>query len=280
MRALLLALLLSVPAFCEDRLVLVSMAPYVEMVEELTAKQVTVTLLVPPGFSAHTYEPTPKQILSSTKAKLWFTVGELFEPRVQKALLAENPTLSVVNLQQGLDLIDAHEHCCHHHHHASSADTHIWMSPKMMQQQVQLMAKSLQEVFPDLAPTIQQHEGPLLEKLKKLDSDIHSMLDSHKGKAIFVSHPSYGYFCQEYGLVQESIEFEGKDPTPKHLYKLIEEAKKDHITTIFIQKQYSTKAAELVAKEIGAKTVLLDPYSEHYFESMRQITKSFQEATE
>jgi zinc transport system substrate-binding protein len=260
-----------------ERVVLVSMAPYVELVGDLTSKQVQVELLVPAGFSAHTYEPTPKQIMNATKGTIWFTVGELFEARVQAALQSENPKLVVVDLRQGLSLMNGHEHEGHHHN-CCGADTHIWMSPKMMQPQIELMAKSLSSVFPELATTIEKNKGPLLEKLAALDKTIHNILDNHKGQIIFVGHPAYGYFCREYGLVEESIEFEGKDPTPKHLYTLIEEAKAKKVQTIFIQKQYGTKAAELVAHEIGAKLVWLDPYSEHYFESMLQIAKSFSEA--
>ena len=147
-----------------------------------------------------------------------------------------------------------------------------------MQVQVALMAKHLCTVFPKLAELIEKNKITLLEKLAALDTEIHTLLDSHKGQIIYVSHPAYGYFCREYGLNEKSIEFEGKDPTPKHLYNLIADAKTDGINTIFIQQQYSTKAAALVAQEIGAKTVMLDPYSENYFASMRQIAKSFAEA--
>lgn len=268
-------------AFAAERVALVSMAPYVGMVRELTGNEIKVELLVPAGFSAHTYEPTPKQILNAAKASIWFTVQEPFEVRALQALTAENPKLVLVDLRQGLQLIHGHEDHEHDGHICScshGADTHIWMSPKMMQVQVNHMAAMLKEVFPDLGSTIDKNRPLLIEKLKNLDSSIHSILDAHKGEVIFVAHPAYGYFCREYGLTQQSIEFEGKDPTPKHIYTLVKEAKEDKITTIFTQKQYSTKAAELVAKEVGAKLVMLDPYSENYFESMKDIAKNFAEA--
>lgn len=276
-RLLFLFCCVSALGFAAERVALVSMAPYVGMVQALSDNQVQVELLVPAGFSAHTYEPTPKQIMNATKGAIWFTVGELFETRVEAALKAENPALVVVDLRQGLSLMGGHDHEGHFHC-CGSADTHIWMSPKMMQTQVGLMAKSLIDVFPELAPTIEKNKAPLLERLSSLDKEIHTLLDAHKGQIIFVAHPAYGYFCREYGLIEQSIEFEGKDPTPKHLYKLIEKAKTDNVHTIFIQMQYGTKAAELVANEIGAKLVVLNPYSEHYFESMLQIAKSFSEA--
>ena len=278
----LLFLVCFMPVFanCTQSVALVSMAPYVNMVEELTGGKVKVELLVPVGYSAHTYEPTPKQILNAAKASIWFTVEESFEARAKAALQSENSKLRIVDLRQGLSLMDGHEHEHEGHHHCcgTGADTHIWMSPKMMLVQIDLMAKNLKEIFPELSSTVEQNLNSLKERLTALDRQIHGILDAHKGEIIFVSHPAYGYFCREYGLTQESIEFEGKDPTPKHLYKLIEKAKADKVHTIFIQKQYSTKAAELVAQEIGAKLVMLDPYSEQYFESMLKTAYAFAEA--
>ncbi len=277
MYILLIFLLLPLASFASERLALVSVAPYVELVDELTEKQVTVQLLVPPGFSSHTYEPTPKEIINATKASIWFTIGELFEERVERALKSENPKLVTVDLRQGLSLMGGHTH--EGSDHICSQDTHIWMSPKMMMQQVKHMAKSLGSVFPEIKDTVDKNEPLVLAKLEKLDTEIRHILAPYKGKTIFVSHPAYGYFCREYDLHEESIEFEGKDPTPKQLYNLINEAKEDKVETIFIQKQYSTKAADLIAKEIGAKLILLDPYSEHYFDSMLLIAKSIAEAS-
>ncbi len=278
MYILFIFLLLPLASFASDKLALVSVAPYVEMVDTLTDKQVKVQLLVPAGFSSHTYEPTPKEIINATKASIWFTIGELFEERVALALKSENPKLVIVDLREGLSLMGGHTH--EGSDHICSQDTHIWMSPKMMVHEVKAMAKGLKEVFSDLKETIDKNEPKLIAMLEALNSEITATLTPAKGKTIFVSHPAYGYFCREYGLHEESIEFEGKDPTPKQLYNLINEAKNDKVQTIFIQKQYSTKAADLIAKEIGAKLVLLDPYSEHYFESMRFIAKSIAEAAQ
>lgn len=261
-----------------NELVLVSVAPYETMCKELTANGVDIELLVPAGDSLHIYEPRPKQILRAAKAKLWFIIGEVFEKKVIRALHEQNPQLAIVDLRDGLELMVEEEHEHEHHHHEDETDPHIWMSPKMMLVQVSHMAESLKGTFPELKLTIEQNVKSLITRLEALDKEIREILKDSKGKTIFVSHPAYGYFCREYGLNQVSIEFEGKDPTPRQLNDLLEQARKDHVRTIFTQKQYSTKASNLIAEELQAKVVLLDPYSKNYFESMREIAKSIAEA--
>lgn len=261
------------PLQANDHLVLVSVAPYVTMIKELTNDQVEVQLLVPAGYSSHTFEPTPRQIIKASSARLWFTIGELFEIKAAKALQSENPKLQTIDLRQGLSLLD--DACHHHGKNHGSADPHIWMSPKMMQPQVRLMAKELQKTFPALSAEIETRLEQLIVKLQTLDKKIQEQLVTKRGDTIFVSHPAYGYFCREYDLKQISIEHEGKDHSPKQLTELIQLAKELEVKTVFVQKQYSTKAAELVAAEVGATTVVLDPYAENYFENMLYIASAF-----
>ncbi len=52
-------------------------------------------------------------------------------------------------------------------------------------------------------------------------------------------------------------------------------AKKNNIRVVFAQPQYSMKGASLIAHQVGAKVITLDPYSKDYFSSMREITKEF-----
>ncbi len=268
---LIITLLASVGSLLgETPLVLVSVAPYASIVRELAGTTVDVQLMVPAGFSSHTFEPTPKQILNSSRATLWFIIGEPFEAKALRALQSQNPSLQTIDLRQGLDLL--HATCDHHHDHG--ADPHIWMSPKMMQQQSRVIAEALAKTFPNHAMLFQERLIRVIQKLEQLDQALHEELKGQQGKTLFVSHPAYGYFCREFHLQQVSIEFEGRDPSPKQLTILCDKATQAKVSTIFIQKQYSTKAADLVAQQIGARTVILDPYAENYFENMSFIGSS------
>ena len=80
-----------------------------------------------------------------------------------------------------------------------------------------------------------------------------------EGKAILVSHPAFGYFCQDYHLVQLSIEMEGKEPLPQHVTEILSLAKHYAIQAVLVEPQYSNKGAELIAKRLGLPTHSVDP---------------------
>ena len=86
-----------------------------------------------------------------------------------------------------------------------------------------------------------------------------------------VFHPSWGYFARDYDLQQVAVEIEGKSPKPAHLKALIELARREKISVIFAQPQFSRKSAEVIAREIGAQVVLIDPLGEDWLDNMRMV---------
>lgn len=266
------------PAFCSAHTVLVSLAPYKFFVEKIVDKTVDVHLMVPAGASAHTYEPTPKEMLAAGNADVWFTIGEPFEARASMALQSHHPSMALVDLRNGVDPISSHDHPGHSCSNPSCRDSHVWMSPRQSKIQVSLIAETLAKLYPENKALYASNLQKFLDELDALDKEIAEMMKPLKQRVIMVSHPAYAYFCRDYNLKQLPIEFEGRDPTPQQLTKVIQEARKNKIRTIFIQPQYSNKGARLIADSIGAKVVTLDPYSEDYLHSMRQIARHFAES--
>jgi zinc transport system substrate-binding protein len=93
-----------------------------------------------------------------------------------------------------------------------------------------------------------------------------------------VFHPAWGYFAHTYGLKQVPVEIEGKDPKPAQLKALIGQAKKKNIKIIFVQPQFSSKSAKLVAKEIGGQVAFADPLAANWSDNLRQVAQKFKEA--
>ena len=263
--------------FSADKpLVLVSVAPYKYLVERIAGDTVSVGLLVPPAANVHTYEPSMKQVLASGKADMWFRIGESFEPRVIKAITAYNQTLALVDLRQGLNLIEGegcgcHEGCCH----PEGKDLHFWLSARLMKAQAKTVADALIKRYPANAAQYQKALNEHLAELSSLDQELEGILQPVHGKTVLVTHPAYAYLCRDYDLYQLSVETEGKDPSSKKLTAILNKAEALKVKTIFTQTQYSDKAAKIIAQRLGASLVLLDPYAEDYMTNLVMISKNF-----
>lgn len=256
--------------------VIVSVAPHRYLVERIAGDTVAVDLLVPTGASAHTYEPTPKQVLTTAKAVLWFRMGEGFEPYVLRAMQAHNPGLIVVDLRDGVDMISGgDEHCvtcqCHGKH---SQDLHFWLSARQAQIQARTITATLSRLFPDNRNMYEANLKTLIQDLVQTDQYLTQQLAPIQQRLMLVSHPAYAYFGRDYNFRQLSIEIEGKDPTPQAMNKLLQSVKPLHLRQIYVQPQYSPKGAQLFAKELNAKIVTLDPYAENIIEALHTIANA------
>ncbi|MCK4891224.1 MAG: zinc ABC transporter substrate-binding protein, partial [Candidatus Pacebacteria bacterium] len=94
-----------------------------------------------------------------------------------------------------------------------------------------------------------------------------------QNKKILVFHPAFGYLARDYGFEQIAIEIDGKEPSAENLANIIDTAKEENIKTIFVQKQFSQKSAEAIAKQIGGSVVPLDPLADDYVENLRRIVE-------
>jgi zinc transport system substrate-binding protein len=95
-----------------------------------------------------------------------------------------------------------------------------------------------------------------------------------KGKTFMVFHPSFGYFADAYGLRQEPIELEGKNPTGRQLAEIIRRAREERIRVIFVQPQFSRKSAEVVARSVGAVVMPIDPLARDYLANLERIAET------
>ena len=254
-------------------LVLVSVAPHKFFVEKIAKDSLEVYLMVPAGASSHTYEPTPKQMMTASRGKIWFCIGEPFETRAIRALKSHYADLEIVNLQQGLDLITDPQkkcRCC-----PGSVDLHFWLSARQAEIQAKTIAQTLIKAFPEKTDFFTANLEAFKKELQQLDREIQALLKPLVQRAVLVSHPAYAYFCRDYDLEQYAIEVEGKDPTPQQMTKLLNQVRRLNLHTIFIQMQYNNKAAKLVAETLDAKLVVLDPYAEQYIKTMLEIAHAF-----
>ncbi|MDJ0669192.1 MAG: zinc ABC transporter substrate-binding protein [Desulfobacterales bacterium] len=169
------------------------------------------------------------------------------------------------------------EHDKDHHEH-TGLDPHIWLSPPLVKIQAQTILAALQEADPAHRSVYEANFKAFTAQIDRLDADLKKTFAGKTGLQFMVFHPSWGYFAHAYGLKQVPIEIEGKDPKPAQLKELIQHAREKGIKVVFVQPQFSTKSAKLVAKEIGGQVVFVDPLAEDWMTNLREVANKFQSA--
>jgi zinc transport system substrate-binding protein len=260
----------------------VSILPQKYFVERIGGEYVDVHVMVGPGQSPATYEPTGRQLTRLSEAGLYFSIGVAFErslvPRIERSF--EN--VRVIDTSTGIErrkmvghahLFDEESPGKKDDDSHSLDDPHIWLAPRLAIRIAENIREALCEHDPVHTKVYTQNFDALKIDLLETDRQVAGILSAHAGKDIFVFHPAYGYFTDAYGLVQVPIEIEGGTPGPRHLASIIERAETESVTTIFVQPQFSLSPAQTIAKTIGASIVILDPLAEGYTKNSVEMAK-------
>ncbi len=290
---LLAASLIAVAAGCEREAsttgkigVAVTLLPQAGFVEAIGGDKVDVVVMVPPGASPHTYEVTPDQMTRLSKAKMYAKVGSPveFELAWMDKLIAANKDMLIVDCSQGIQLMEMaeeeheHESKGEQQHEHKGLDPHIWLSVKNAKVMVQNICDGLVKLDQANKSYYEKNCADYLENLTKLDSELDKDLSDVKNRSFIVFHPAFGYFARDYNLKQIAVEQGGKEPDAEYIVRLIEEAKEHGIRVVFVSPQYNTKSAEVIAKEIGGKVVIIDPLAKDFIGNMRAIESAMKQA--
>ena len=289
------------PAYADKLKAFVSIAPQQYFVQRIGGSLVDVSVLVPPGADAHTYEPKPRQMAELAKTAVYFAVGIDFEKAWMKRIAAASPGMRIISTDGGIEkmaLPAHHSHGkdqgrstsaekaqpaprpgeAHSDHRAGTPDPHVWLSPPLVKIQAKHIADALAAVDSANRARYEENLVGFLRELDALDAELKSMFAGRPAARVMVFHPSWGYFAQAYGLEQVPIEVEGKDPKPAQLKELIHRAREHGVKVVFVQPQLSVKSAEMVAREIGGQVVVADPMAANWAENLREVARKFKAA--
>jgi zinc transport system substrate-binding protein len=259
-----------VPAHDKIR-VFVSILPQAYFVDRVGGTRVEVTVLVGPGQSPATYEPSPHDIAHLSNADIYFKIGVPFERRLLEKAQKIIPNLYVVDTRTGITLRPMDDPEAHPGENEGGLDPHIWMNPQLVKIQAASICNELKKLRPGFAEEFDRNLARFQSELDSLDTRIADIMKPFSGRRFFVFHPSYGYFADRYGLKQVAVEVSGKDPGARQLGDLIEQARADSIRTIFAQMQFATGTAEAIAHAIGARVELLDPLAYDYIPNLKTM---------
>jgi len=258
-------------------IVTVSILPQKYFIDRITNGKIAVNVMVPEGSDPHTYEPSARQMQDLSNSDAYFRMGYVeFELAWMSKFEALNPKMKIVDLSKNANLImpeesHDHNHESDHHHH-EGVDPHIWSSPVEAKKMCNILFDNLVEMYPQYNDEFIVNHKILSNEIDSLDLYIKEKFQNLEAKKFMIYHSALAYFARDYNLEQIAIEADGKEPTPIDIKNIIELAQKENIKVIFVQKQFNTHNAEVLAKEIKGKVVQVDPLGYNWIEITKLIT--------
>lgn len=266
--------------------IFVSVLPIKTFVDTIGGERVETKAMVLPGHSPATYDPSPKQVAELAKADLYVRVGVPFESAWMERIQAANPEMPILDLRDGLPLRaqEAHDHEHGDGHgsdrrhdesnHSSTTpemDPHIWTSPILVRKMAVAIRDRLSALDPAGAALYAQNQERFDAALVDLHQRIQASLTGLESRAFLVYHPAWGYFADTYGLEQVPIQRAGKEPGPRRLAALIEQAKATGTRAIFVQPEFDKRTAEQVARSIGGRVEVATPLAADYAANLQRF---------
>ena len=246
--------------------VAVSLQPWASIVEQIGGDRVEVAVLLPSGASPHSYEPSPSQVISLSRADLIVLNGGI-DAWLDRLLEAAAGDASTIRLMDSVDFVriqevDAHDVDADDHHDGDgAANPHIWLDPVIVASAVPRLVAALEAVDAAGSFDYERNAAQLIRDLELLDSEVSNILDSVRGSAIVPFHDAWGYFARRYELdIVATLEpYAGRQPSAKYIVETVDAIQRAGVDVIFDERQLSDRTARVVAESAGVGVVTLDP---------------------
>lgn len=227
----------------------------------------------------HDYALKPVDLKTLEKADVFIINGAGMESFLED-VVSRQKNLKVIEASEGITLLKEAN---------GEENPHVWVSVTNTVTYVNNIAAQLSAVDPANEAKYRANAASYIQKLTDLKDEMHSVLDGLKNRDIITFHEAFPYFAQEFDLnIIAVVEREpGSEPAPRELADIIDTIEQTGIKALFAEPQYSSKAAEAIARDTGATVFTLDPVvtgeavpdaADAYIETMRKNGETLAEA--
>ena len=232
--------------------VTVSISPVKEFTELIGGDKVKVTSLIADNVEPHDVDLKPRDFEKLTKSELFIYNGLGMEDWLEqvKEQISEDKIKYVDTSENGNPIKTD-----------GKTDPHQWLSLKEAINQCNNIKNALEEVDPENKNYYEENYEKAKTDFEELYNEYLPKFQSLEHKNFVTSHEAFGYLCEDYNIKEEAIEglVPDSEPDPVRMRQIIKFAKKNNVKTIFFEELVSPKVAEIIAKEVNAKTEVLNP---------------------
>jgi zinc transport system substrate-binding protein len=219
------------------------------------------------------------------EAEVWILSGTEFEIGLKPKIASLFPGLRILDGTKGVRFRRLEEGEEDHDDYPADSipvgmDRHTWLGEEPAKIMAAHIRDALSAIDREGAPQYEENYAALIREITGEFDSLRQELAPLRGGTVFVYHPAFGYFLDEFGIVQRAVETGGKEPGPRELARLIGDARQEKTAAIFVQAQFPAAAARTAAAAIGAELLPLDPLAADWLSNIRLMGSALKKAAQ
>ena len=252
--------------------------PIYDIARQIAGDQIEVHLLIAPGESPHTFNPTPSTKEEIEHSELIFAIGNELDTFVtdissnQEKIIIVDKNLTLIKYEDEHDDHDDHDkhdddkhgdekHDDHDHHAHGEYDPHYWLDPMNAKVMAVTIADALAQLDPANAESYNSRSSAFATEIDTLHTELVELAELAHDKSFITFHDSMAYLVKRYDLsLAGTFEPTGaEEPSPQYLHELSEVVEHDNVLAIFSEPQLSSSSLEPFMKDNNLSLATLDP---------------------
>ena len=248
--------------------------PAYDFAREIAGEKANVTMLVPPGSEAHSFEPTPQDIIRIENCDLLICNGGESETWLEEILAGREKDIPSLIMMDCVDALEEetkegmqtteHSHEEHdgheEHEHEEEYDEHVWTSPVNASLIVSALCDRLSAIDPENGGFYRENAVRYQSELQKLDAAFRETVENGKfDTLIFADRFPVRYFVEEYGLDYYAA-FPGctddTEPSARTVAFLIDKVRSEDIPAVMYIEFSNEKMADVICEDTGCEKLL------------------------
>lgn len=240
--------------------------PAYDFARQIAGERAQVTLLLPPGAEAHSFEPTAKDMARIQSAGLFFRNGGESEAWAEK-LLDSGDSIRSLAMLECVDALEeelsegmqsSHEE--REEEEGPEYDEHVWTSPKNAVRICEALCDELCAIDPEGESFYRENLRTYSAKLQALDAAFRQVVNEGRfHTVIFADRFPVRYFVEEYGLTYFAA-FPGcaedTEPSARTVAFLIDRVREEGLPSVFYIEFSNEKMADMICEDTGCVKLL------------------------
>lgn len=251
--------------------IVVTLYPQYDMVRTIVGdKDLTYTMILPPGVEAHDFEPTSRQVIQINQAKLFIYTSPELETWAKDVVDSD---VIVVDLEAQteakieLSHPDAHDH---EHDEGETHDVHYWVSLDTQIHMVEAILDNIIAIDSKNADYYSDNANTLIEALEDLHTRMSSIANPASKPIYFLGHNVFSSLNEEFSfnIISLTDSFSpDADPTSIQISQMISEIKSNQAKYVYFDPFESESIAKTIQSDLksayGYEITLVPLHSMH-----------------